>query len=539
MRVTLGTILLCTLAIGLWFTSEGMFGGIPDSIAYEGAASNISEGRGITTPFALLTERASPRQQAAWGDSLPLSEQPPGYPLALAAADAMGFSGDAGARVVSIVGLTLLAAVVAGAAKIGLGRRALPVAAITTLVVLGPGSFAHELSSSPLSLTPLVLSERIALPLSLLALTMIAFRLPEVRSLKPQTVDRICLSITALVIFASTLTRFTGVACGVACAAAIAMDNRRTRRSRIIWASAILTIGPATITGISLLVGGSPKTIAWHPLPIIEPLVDVMGQWFLMPNTLPLALRIVALSVLVIAPIVLAFAYRGRNPDRRALAIALATFNVVYASIVVFTVLLLDAVVGINARFLSPIQASAYLLLAIEAMEITSSHWPRMQSATIAVLSFAALALALPAITQLTDSRSEWALLRRLETTANERSSLHNIPKSTFIFSDDPPKAWNIARLTAYKLPLEVVATTAQPNPDFEEHLNQVVAITNANDSLVVVSVEMQPPTDIDAYLSRGLKVLAKCPDLTVIGRSDSSHTAAVTRAPCAIPETT
>ncbi len=537
MPLVLAVILIATVAIGLWFTSGNMVGGVPDSIAYRGAASNISAGRGLTTPFALMTERASPLQQVAWGNALPLSEQPPGYPLALAAADGLGFPAQTGARVVSIVGLVLLATAVAGAARIGLGRRALPIVAITVLALIGPGSPDYGLLSGPLPWSPLILSERLALPLSLLALTVCAIKLPELRSLSPRTLDRIRLALVAAVIFASTLTRFTGIACGVACAVAIAADGRRTRRSRVLWASMLLAIGPATIIGISVIAGGSPKTIAWHPSPIFEPLVDVMGQWFLLPKTLPIALRAVVLVLLVIAPIVLAVVNRGRTPDRRTIALALGTYSVVYVTGLILTVLFLDAIVDINPRFLTPVQASVYLLLAIEIVEVVRRYWPKMQLATLALLSIAALAVAFSTITQLADARSYWGFLHNSEVTANAGSPLHNIPRDTFIFTDDPPEAWNAARLTAYKLPLSIVATTTQPNPAYEDQIDQVVSITNDNDSLVVASADMRPETDIDAYISRGLVVLARCPDLTIIGRSGSSHTADVTRAPCTAPE--
>jgi len=538
MRLVLAALIMSTVVIGSWFTSGGMFVGAPDSIAYEGAASNISSGRGLTTPFALLTERASPLQQVAWGSSLPLSEQPPGYPLALAATGALGFSQETGAQIVSILGLALLAAAVAGAAGIGLGRRPLPIVALTALAVVGPStSVAKGVAGGPLPMAPAVLSERLALPLSLLAITIIALRLPKIRSLTPNTLDQIRLTTAAVIVFFSTMTRYTGFACGVACAVAIAVDGRRTRRSRVIWASVLMAIGPVTIIGISALVGGTPKVIEWHPLPIFEPMVDVMSDWFLIPKTLPLALRVSALLVLIVAPLILAISCRGRNPDRRVLALALATFNLTYACSVIFTVLLLDTVVGINQRLMAPIQASVYLLLAVEIFEIAGRYVPKMQSASLALIILMSLVLAIPTFTKLAEGKTTWAQLNELQAIADARSPLRNIPSNTFIFTDDPPEAWNSAGLTAYKLPLPTVATTSRVNQNYSQQVDQVVAITNANDSLVVASIETQQPTDIDAYLSRGLVVLARCPDLTIIGRSGSAHTAEVTRTPCTSPD--
>ena len=534
---TAAAILLITIVAGVWFTSVGMFGGAPDSIAYEGAASNIAAGRGLTTPFALMTERASPEQQLAWGDALPLTEQPPGYPLALAAMHGIGLSGESAAHVLSIAGLALLAAGVAIAAAVGLGRRPLPVAAITLLAVLGPSSTEFKgVMGGPLPMAPSILSERLALPLSIVALALVAVPLPRVRSLSPETVDRIRLALVAAVIVASTLTRFTGAACGVACAVAVAMDSRRTRRSRAIWGSTLLVIGPVTILVISTIVGGAPKAIAWHPRSVFGPMIDVMSDWFLLSRSLPFALRVAALALLVIGPIVLAFTRRATEPDRRSIAVALATFTIADSCSVVLTALLLDAVVGINQRMMTPVQASIYLLLAIEVFDSVHRRASALRTATVIGLSASAVLISIPTIAQLADSRTTWKNLHDLQAIAIARSPLRNIPTDTFVFSDDPPAAWNSAGLTAYKLPLRVIATTAQPDRDYDEHVDQVVAITEANDSLVVVSDAMRPPTDIDAYLTRGLVVLARCPNLIFIGRAGSAHGTEVARGDCTAP---
>ena len=80
--------------------------------------------------------------------------------------------------------------------------------------------------------------------------------------------------------------------------------------------------------------------------------------------------------------------------------------------------------------------------------------------------------------------------------------------------------------LTAYALPSRVELTTLAPVADFDERVDQVVALAQRDDVVLFVTTALEPAADPADYTARGLVVLAECPDgALVLGRAGSPLT--------------
>ena len=542
--VVVVVVLVATAVLGAWMTSPHMVR-LTDSAAYLGAAHNITEGKGLTTPFALPTERATPDRQWAWGDEIPLSEWPPGYPVALAATDALGADGGAAAaRWVSVVGLVALAGGVMAALALTVGRSPALLVLGPALVLLGPARQSYLGNQGPLGQSPMIMSERLFLPLAIWTLVAAAWPGPRRRS-----IDRLTIAAIAIGVAASTATRYIGAVLGVAAAVVVLLDAGRSRRFRVLVAAGLAATGPVVVAITSTIAGGTPKSLAWHTSAAVGPVVDQASAWFHIPRGWPWPIRLVMVGVVVVGPVVATGVRwwqlrRGGDAARAPgvgdrMELALAGFGVTYLLGLVFTRFVLDAVVLFDQRFLAPLQMTSYVLLVAVAHRLLSGLLEGRAPvwSTDVVVGVALLALVVPGARRVPDDHRYVVALGGLQAAADVEPPLGGLPADTRVFTNSTAGTWASTGLTAYALPTRVELTTLATVTDFDERVDQVVALAQRDDVVLYVTTAPEPAADPVDYTSRGLVVLAECPDdAVVLGRAGSPLTDASRQAPCRAP---
>jgi hypothetical protein len=313
--VGLIALLIAFAAIGaLWFSPSSMVV-TTDSIGYLGVASNLTDGRGVTSPFALQTERASPADQLAQGDRIAYVEQPPGYPAALAATQMLGLSPLAGARLVSVGGVVALALAAVGISLIAFGRSKVLLVATTTIVVVTPPTVAQVFQIGPITESAVIMSERLFLPLMFLALLAISLApTPGTRA------EKIRFLIVLALVAAVTSTRYLGVAVGMAAAMVAILDTSIPLARRLTQSAAAAFMPALVILVFSISGGGAPKLFVWHSIPILAPAIEQIATFFRLPSSTTPWLRTLFVGLVVLAPLgsVLARTMNalrsGRNP---------------------------------------------------------------------------------------------------------------------------------------------------------------------------------------------------------------------------------
>lgn len=535
-------VLVATAALAVWMTSPRMVR-LTDSAAYLGAAHNITEGKGLTTPFALPTERATPDRQWEWGDEIPLSEWPPGYPIALATADALGADGGAdAARWVSVAGLVALAGGVMAALGLTVGRSPALLVLGPALVLLGPARQSYLGNQGPLGQTPMIMSERLFLPLAIWTLVAAAWPGPRRRA-----VDRLTIAAVAVGVAASTATRYIGAVLGAAAAVVVLLDAGRSRRFRALVAVAFAAAGPLVVGATSAIAGGTPKSMSWHTTAAVGPVVDQASAWFHIPRGWPFALRLVMVGVLVLGPVVAVGVrwWQLRRVDRAApgtadrMELALAAFGVLYLVGLALTRFALDAVVLFDQRFLAPLQMASYVLLIAVAHRLLSHLLDGRGPvwSTDLIVALALLALVVPGARRVPDDHRYIVTIGELQAAADVEPPLGGLGTGTRVFTNSTAGTWASTGLTAYALPSRVELTTLATVTDFDARVDQVVALAERDDVVLYVTTAAEPAADPVDYTDRGLVVLAECPDdAVVLGRSGSPLTDAVRQAPCRAP---
>lgn len=542
LAVTVIAVLVAVATAGTWMTGARMLR-LTDSAGYLGAAENLATGKGPTTPFALPTERATPDQQFAWGDELPLSEWPAGYPVVLAAADRLGAdSGTQAARLVSIVALVALAGATMAALALTVGRSPVVLLAGTAIVLVGPTRQSFLGAQSPLGQSPMIMSERVFLPL--VVMTLVAAAWPGPRRTR---VDRWTLAAVVFGVAAATGTRYIGAVCGVAAALVVVLDRRRSPRFRLVVGAVVLAIGPVIVALSSLGATGSPKRLAWHPTAVTGPLVDQASAWFHIPRGWPFALRLVMVAVLVLGPILATglrhWQQRSADPEGSTggdrMELALAGFGGAYVLGLVTTRFLLDAVVLFDQRFLAPVQVSSYLL-AIAVGHRLAWGWAAGRAPRWVVDAGVTLVVAVVAFPMLRLIPEDHRYLEAFgdrQAAADADAPLTGLDPSTPVFTNDTAGVWATTGLTAYTLPVRIELTTRTAVVDFDARVDQVVELAERDDVVVYVTTASEPAADPVDYTRRGLAVLAECPDgAVVLGRPGSSSEVAARGGPCRAP---
>jgi hypothetical protein len=515
-----GLLILALSAAGLvlWFTSAGI-GVTTDSAVYLGAADNLVNGRGLTTPFTGDTTRYSPAKQVTFGSQIPIVEYPPIYPLALSIPRAGGLANSGAARAINSLSLALLVLLIGVALWWLVQPPFLVVFVVEALAISGP-TFGTVLGSlNPLGLAGFALSETLFLVLCFAALLAGAHAATTVRS--RAVIVAACLAGLAM------LTRYVGGSSGIAAAAAVLLGARTDRRARRVLPIAVA--GPVAVVGWNALSGivwggGSARTIVWHPSSVlIHGAVNTMGAWFHLPPSWPYSLRTAVVVALVLLPSGLALAppvqrwLRPHDPLDRgtALTVALGTFVLAYLVAVVVTEALLDAGSQPGQRLLVPVQIATYLLLtslvvlAGDRLLKGALGGRRVAYVLVVVLAVAA------AFQPLSRLRVSARALQHTASTARRRAGddpLRALPRGVIVFTDDPGGLWLYSGRGSYRLPATIIETTGQTDHSYRDEVRQVVDIVEQRKGLVVI-----PPGGSAEYVRGSLRPVGRCPSGDVV----------------------
>ena len=531
-------VVLATIG-ATWFTTSMILA--TDSVGYLGAAHNIDHGAGLTTPFALLTERSSPARQVANGARTPYVEQPPAYPATLAFTQSVGSSPLDGARIVSVLGILALAVSSLGIGLAAFGPSPLLLCTTALLVVVTPAQgFA-----GPMVESPYVMSERLFIPMALVTLLAITIR-PLHRGTRAFVATRGLVALVGLVAL-TTLTRYTGAAVAIAGAVVLGLDATLPLRRRVSQVLLFVMTPVCCLLLISLVGGGAPKVVAWHPSPILEPAMVEIARGLRLPGDSSWLrnLLVVAIVVLPLASI----AHRSlrswrstgqiapRSRDR--LALALAAFELTYAGILVVTMLALDALVGLDQRTMSPLIITIALLAFIESVawtEIGSSRHPSLRHGPL-VAGVLVLAIMAPKLADLPSTHDLVGRFSEAQRKAMADPPLTKVDSDTIVFATEPGAIWYGSGLTVHLAPNAIELTTGAAVTDLDTRTDQMVTILRSDEGLVVID-DLRNRWMVDDDTRRGLDIVATCEGLTILGVAGSLHAvqAAAPTCPAARP---
>ncbi len=325
----------------LWSTPRGI--GIQhDSVFYLTAANNLISGRGLS-----------------WiGDGgvvKPLIHFPPLYPLALSSLIALGLTAETAAR--------LMAAILFGA---NIALSGLLVASITRHTTIGIlASLLALITPAMLETHLIALSEP---PFIFISLAFIAYL---TRHLTKPTWHTLLL--VAILASAGALTRYAGMALLATGGFCLLFLQRRSLRARLrdlalFSLAALLPILLWLYRNFTLTGSLTNRTFRFHPpgKGLLKALLEVVPAWII-PTDLPLPLTIALIFALALG-IGYLLQQRLRSPApardaRRTLLVVLIAFQVVYLSLLIFSITFFDAATPLDNRTLLPFLITLLILV--------------------------------------------------------------------------------------------------------------------------------------------------------------------------------
>jgi hypothetical protein len=445
-----------------------------DSAAYIGAAANLSQGHGITTPFDLSGSTLSPATAFNFHGAIPLVHFPPGYPAILATLHLMGMSIVTGARWLNIMlmgaNVLVLELLVRRLTKSDL---LLPISAVALLVV-GPADFfgIHE---NLLYIQSYVLSD----PLFLFGFLLGILFLDRFLVKPSRSSGRWVLLCAAIV----PLIRWVGLSYAVGAAIVILLYSPLDRRVRTGAAVAVAACGVVPAIAWSLVVtdlmhGESVRTFAWHPpQQTVQDLLNLASRWFF-PGAFPNETDWSALIILFLVVGVLLF--RMRIPPAADAAtsyqriISLIIMAGTYLLVVLITCYFLDATTPIDNRILLPLIPLAYLIVIAvlgSTLAETRFGW--------AAIAFLCLLAAVPSIGTTVsvvrtgptfDAKPDPATMQAL-------SAVRQLPPGILIASGIEDLVYTEAGRPSIRVPVRIEPTTDRLNISFRGQVRQLAAI--------------------------------------------------------------
>ena len=455
-----------------------------DSAAYLGAARNLLDGRGMTTPFDLSGSTLSPDQVFAFHGAVPLVHFPPAYPAVLAAMAGTGVSLGTGARVLDAVTLGLILVVFELLLRRCSGSSRLVPVAGALLLLAGPTAFFHE---NLLQIDTVVLSDPLFLLVFLggLLLTVGLLAAP----------GRGRLIGLALCVGVAPLVRYVGLSIVVSAALVVWWWCPWPRPARR-WAAAALVaagLGPTLVWSVVMADvehGGPVRSLAWHPPPdVLHGLVDIASGW-LFPASMSFGLR-AALFVVVVAGAAawLAVTHHRRPEQSRPtvrLALVLAVFGASYLVVVLVTRYALDAATPLDNRILLPLIPLLYLfLVSVVVNAIRPASAGRLAAAALCLLGAAG---AVGGTVTMVRQGAPVGGLSRTPTL----QAIRRLPPGTLIASGFEDLVATDTGRASIRVPVRVEGLTNRPNPEFGAQVRQLATLLADHDGVLVVDPAAQ-----------------------------------------------
>jgi hypothetical protein len=514
--VTLATLLAVAAQPG------GVVGLTRDGVSYLGAASNLAGGRGLTGAFTTGVDLFSPDEAVAFDGRVPFVQWPPLLPAVLAVPESLG-SGEPGTDGRHWAGL--LNALALGA-----------VAALTTVATcrLAAGGAAGVVAGVLAGLLVAVPADVAVVQLTvssepLFTLFVLAAALASVRRLRGGSTA--WLVAACALGGAAALTRFVGVAVLAALTLVLWWDGRRRatgwHRHEALVAGALAVLPAAAwMVWTSAAAGGRSRPVAWHP--------PGRDQWASMGTTVwswvaasggSTAVRTLMAVAAVLALTAAAWGWRrawrdsaapvasadgppdgapdsapdgapdsapdgapdGADAGRAWWSVVVVVVPV-YLLAVVATHALLDRVVPIGGRMLSPLLPLVVPLVAAGVVRALRSVAPGPASRIAAATAIGLASLAvISASTAWRDLATRPWQPAPAEQASPTGAWLRQLGPETVVVANDPAFAWmSSPRRHVIDAPTREWVTAGQPNRQFDDHLEQLGALM-AGDAVVVL----------------------------------------------------
>lgn len=461
-----------------------------DGVVYLATASNIRDGRGITTPFTFVANAYPPRQAADFDGEVPLTHFPPLYPVAIGMVSLVGLSLSESARwlgaLTLAIDLVLFGFLVRRATAV---RSWLLPSAAVALLLLGPAAtygFGIGVGSraSWLALSGSVFAESLFLAWCLSGLLLLARWLRDPR---PRWLVLVAASAAA-----ATLTRFAGVSL-VACAGLVVLAwgagpiRRRGRAAALVVAGGLLP--PVLWSLMSVAAGGeSARAIVLHaPNQNVSRLL-ANGSLWVFPSSVPDRTRQVLFVIVLGGFLALAIdliRLRARDPGT-GLRRTLAVFAVCYLGTVEITRFFLDIATPIDGRLLSPLQPVVYALIL--GVLVT---WMRARF-SVTIDRAGAIAAVVAALVTLAGIGTTIDGLRDGFVPAPDQSALGHaldaLPAGVPLVTNDPLNVWTASGRDSLVQPQRVDYTTGEVDPAFRARLAGTLRFLQETDGRYVYS---------------------------------------------------
>jgi hypothetical protein len=428
-----------------------------DSVTYIGVGRNIAHGHGITYPFKDPGTR--------------MTDFPPGYPLLLGAADAIGLPIIGFAHVFQALLLGVAGAFAAG--LVWVASRSRSFTAVAFVLVVAAPSFLEVFST--------VYTEPLAIVLELAALLLLAsyVRDPD-RRVGWLVGASVCAALSPVVRWAGVSVIATGV---LVLLVASGGERRERWRRAAVWGG--LTLVPTLVAVVANRGGGgsgTSRSFAWHPIgwSYVHDGFDAVASWFLPRQVHD---RWLFGAVIVLGALVATAwcAVRlGREGVRRAgeragpAVVVPWLFVLVYTATIVASISVFDAATPLDTRILAPL----YAALVPAALGAVAGWWhapERRDEATRAVAFALVVVVALVGFRALTTATGSQDYRLGYATTHWHRSPLMRdieaLPPGTLVVTNAPEAVYLQTGRAARALPGKYSSTSLRTDVQYPAKL--------------------------------------------------------------------
>jgi hypothetical protein len=436
----------------------------PDSVAYVGVARNLLAGHGLSLPFGPTLDA-------------PLTHFPPLYSLLLAMIGTLEIEVVEGARWLQ----ALLAGYLVWIAGRLLHRYSGDQLGLYVAIV---GATLLAFSPTLLGIAVMAWTETLFLALSLSAIFLLARFLEGWQW--PTLLG------AALLVGATLLTRYAGLALVATGAVALLLFAARPLWQRIFASSIFVLVGLSPLVvwllrNMMLTGNATNRTLAYHPLGIAQlaQALDTAASWWLIPANMPAVVKvaIAALPLLLIA-VALCLPRNGTGESTAEVHTTvasqprmmhiLALYAITYALFLLVSISLIDANTPLDARILSPLHLTILLLtlLAVVSVLTTFAPPPPLRAA-IGVASVVLALLMLRQSSQLVQGYARDGI--GLAAVAWQSSELitaaQELPADQLLYTNAPEALYHLTGRSALSIPRRVNVMAQTTNATYAAEL--------------------------------------------------------------------
>jgi hypothetical protein len=481
--ILISALVLVGVAGLIILTRQGI-GTSPDSVVYLGSARNLLDGYGLSVPYGPAI-------------NLPMTHYPPLYPLLIALSGA--FSADLlqGARVIHILlfgaNLFLIGLII---------NSLLP----GNLWMLAVGLALMFASQTMLIIHAMAWSEPLFIFLGFSGLYFLANYL--------RLSQRLQLSVSAVLIGLTFLTRYAGVAFLMSGALAILLFGRKSLRHKfidVILFGAVSCLPTAVWMVRNMILSGTltNRELLFHPINTghLVQFVDILSTWVSVPLSIPAKARLVLLLGAFAFALWFYFwqrhkragsAPRGDSSSGQAktpeLLMVIVLFVIIYIFFIIFSISFIDANTPIDERILSPVFVGGWIvILYLAGRFLVLKEVPRFAKLlAILALGLISFSYLLQGVEWLSENQSTGFGYSGLKWEQSETlNQVMNLSPGLLVYTNRPEPIYLASSRPVMQLPNSQNSATQQGNPQYRLELEQVREQLEQAGGIVVYFTEL------------------------------------------------